>query len=294
MPNHVTNIITFKGDESKIKELLNHIKKDDKGVGSIDFEKIIPMPDNIYRGNLGPKEAELYGENNWYDWSICNWGTKWNSYGYDWLPYDANDDRLTFATAWSAPHPVIQKLAEMYPELWIIHEWADEDIGYNCGRKTYFNGILDSSYYPNYGKESYDFSAHVMDIDLLNDYDLVPNAIDSGYICFDDETFECVRVFTLPALLVEKRIIAPGDIPRGMNVYYYSINDNEDIIGISKYCEPNSMGSLVTKTPIEFGNKNELDLDADDIVRNESGEKISFKEFLKQFYPLDDLVKGDD
>ena len=82
MPNHVTNRITIIADKQRTQEILGFIKNDERGLGSIDFNKIIPMPDNIYRGNLGQKEKELYGQNNWYDWSIANWDTKWNSYGY--------------------------------------------------------------------------------------------------------------------------------------------------------------------------------------------------------------------
>lgn len=59
MPNHVTNIIELNGDRLEIKNLLETIKNDEIGLGSIDFEKIIPMPDNIYRGDLGSKEREL-------------------------------------------------------------------------------------------------------------------------------------------------------------------------------------------------------------------------------------------
>ena len=37
-------------------------------------------------------------------------------------------------TAWSAPIPVIKKLSEMYPNIELTLEFADEDLGQNCGR----------------------------------------------------------------------------------------------------------------------------------------------------------------
>ena len=61
MPNHVKNVLTLVGDEEKIKELLEAVKNDEYGIGTIDFEKIIPMPDYIYKGNLGRAEQEKYG-----------------------------------------------------------------------------------------------------------------------------------------------------------------------------------------------------------------------------------------
>lgn len=42
MPNHVENIIALKGDERKIREMLEAIKNDDYGLGTVDFNKIIP------------------------------------------------------------------------------------------------------------------------------------------------------------------------------------------------------------------------------------------------------------
>lgn len=83
------------------------------GLGSIDFNKVIPMPEHIFRGNLGMAEREKYGKDNWYDWSIAHWGTKWNSYGYDgaYTPQDF-DEHIEFQTAWSRPVQAIAALAK--------------------------------------------------------------------------------------------------------------------------------------------------------------------------------------
>lgn len=127
MPNHVTNTITFHGEQRDIDKVLELIKGE---TSCIDFEKIIPMPENIFRGNLGPKERELYGSNNWYDWSCFNWGTKWNAYS----DYK-EDSTITFDTAWSCPLPVLDALAEMCynHNVSFTGKWADEDCGNNVG-----------------------------------------------------------------------------------------------------------------------------------------------------------------
>ena len=67
MPNHVMNTLAFSGDAKRIREMKEKIKSDEYGLGTIDFEKIIPMPDSIYRGDLGRDEMEKYGKDNWYD-----------------------------------------------------------------------------------------------------------------------------------------------------------------------------------------------------------------------------------
>lgn len=47
MPNHVTNIIEIKGDLTRVKALFEAVKNDKHGLGSIDFNKIIPMPPEL-------------------------------------------------------------------------------------------------------------------------------------------------------------------------------------------------------------------------------------------------------
>ena len=47
MPNHITNILTFEGGSEQVHAMLDKIKSDELGVGSIDFNKIIPMPESL-------------------------------------------------------------------------------------------------------------------------------------------------------------------------------------------------------------------------------------------------------
>ena len=42
MQNHITNILTFEGDSEQVYAMLDKIKSDELGLGSIDFNKIIP------------------------------------------------------------------------------------------------------------------------------------------------------------------------------------------------------------------------------------------------------------
>lgn len=203
MPNHVTNIIEIKGDPARVKALFEAIKSDEFGLGSIDFNKLIPMPpeldieegsqtkqglkayndfievytfngkkENFDLSNI-PEKAEQaflrvrpdidsatwklgkqafqnqqrWGFTTWYGFCTRQWGTKWNAYGYeDGVQFDGHS--LRFWSAWSPPQPVIDKLSEMYPDLDFVHQFADEDIGHNCGEDEYHNGSLCGEYRP--------------------------------------------------------------------------------------------------------------------------------------------------
>ena len=127
MPNHITNIITYNGDRKHIEKMLEDIKIDELGIGTVDLNKIVPMPDDVYKGNLGRKERELYGNKNWYDWSIANWGTKWNACD---TVYDAKNKLLQFNTAWSAPKPIFVEIARANPnaKLEIVYQLEEEDV----------------------------------------------------------------------------------------------------------------------------------------------------------------------
>ena len=64
MPNHIINIVTIKGDKDRVKEILEEIKDDEIGYGSIDFNKIDPMPKDleIDSGTLTDRGLKYYKE----------------------------------------------------------------------------------------------------------------------------------------------------------------------------------------------------------------------------------------
>ena len=148
MPNHVQNRIHLDGEKGKIKEMLEKIQNEEYGIGTVDFQKILPIPSFI-------------PENQRIDWCRGNWGTKWNAYDYEPDVDYSNSQILEFWTAWSAPHPLMEKLSQMFPEIEFVHEWADEDLGVNCGKRTYQNGEIYEQYYPETEKERMEFACAV-------------------------------------------------------------------------------------------------------------------------------------
>jgi Ferredoxin-like domain in Api92-like protein len=72
----------------------------------------------------------------WYEWSVENWGTKWNAYH---LKIDRSERPLEFYfdTAWSFPVPVFEKIAAAFPQLSFRCTCFDE--GWNFAGDGYFN-----------------------------------------------------------------------------------------------------------------------------------------------------------
>lgn len=166
MANHVTNIIELRGNPDRIRELLETIADEEDGIGSISFEKIIPMPDGLYLGGIPLDGPKPYGNQNWLDWSRANWGPKWNAYGFDERPENTPANTLWFLSANQPPHPVIQRLSEMFPDIVMEHLWAEDNLGEGCGTCTYKAGQKIEECYPDYGRRAYEFSAKVLDVDL--------------------------------------------------------------------------------------------------------------------------------
>lgn len=47
MPNYVSNLVEFSGDPVAVQNILIAIKDDRYGLGTVDFNKLIPMPESL-------------------------------------------------------------------------------------------------------------------------------------------------------------------------------------------------------------------------------------------------------
>ena len=340
MPNHVTNNLTFHGDPEAIHRMLEAVKNDEEGFGSIDFNKILPMPRelNIESGSRTTEGIKLYnnfleiyklgqegdvdlftipeqsekafldmrkdidkktwalgkaacrniqqfGHSTWYSWCTCNWGTKWNAYDFNY-----SEGSLSFHTAWSAPLPVLRKLAELYPEIGITHEWADEDIGHNCGRNVYRGGRLTEEFIPADGREAYEFAASVLDEDL-SDYGLVLNADETDYIWAGAEQYDVLELLGQRVLRSDLEL-GLSEIPLGMHLYHLGTTDKRDRYNCVSVARPENFGcSIVTMEPIELGPDGERPLAEDEGPRFTT-DKLSFEELLQETVTEDEGMGG--
>ena len=122
MANNVTNELTFKDcSKERFREILEAIQRDDVGLGSINFHKIIPQP--LFRTD---KEC--------LDWRIKNWDTKWEAYGYrDGIQYDEDKQQIRFLTANRSARKIILALSRQYPDVLFELRYADDNFGFNVG-----------------------------------------------------------------------------------------------------------------------------------------------------------------
>ncbi len=104
MPNWCNNTITLTGPKEKITAIYAKAKKDDALL-----QQLKPMPEALEgTTSPAPKEGKVQplvdGFDNWYDWRVQNWGTKWD---VDMDGLELSDDGTTingwFDSAWAPP-----------------------------------------------------------------------------------------------------------------------------------------------------------------------------------------------
>lgn len=107
MPNHVSHKLIFAAEHmARAQELIG-------GPNCFEFERLIPPPAHMYRGDLihiGARSDDRDFPCNWYSWNNANWGTKWNAYDVS-HAVEADKAVISFDTAWAIPRPVIVAFA---------------------------------------------------------------------------------------------------------------------------------------------------------------------------------------
>lgn len=122
MPNWIDCDFIVKGSKNDLQKFKKFAKE---GKDLLSANKFIPYPEKYRKldeiADKTEKEHKPRPKDGFnsggYEWCIENWGTKWGIVKAELI--DESENRLiyAFATAWSAPLPVIQKMGEMFPDL---------------------------------------------------------------------------------------------------------------------------------------------------------------------------------
>lgn len=234
---------SFRGLKTEMSE-----KEIKTAAGRGDMEELMKLGETAVTNTL------RYGAATWYDWRWDNWNTKWNSYGYDGgSPGGAGTPQgMSFETAWSPPHPVILQLSRMFPDVYIIHGWADEDLGCNCGRREYADGECVLRFEPDPGtKRAFEIS--------FSQWGYTPEeagyalSADGNEYIWDGQELEAVEICGQKGLFSEQRLF-PGCIPLG--TYCCDLRrgkGSRDIISAEPHAGAGFAGSVITLEPLDFG-----------------------------------------
>ena len=154
MPNHVYNRLTVVEGDYDLDDIKSfndvipmpqELKDTTHGGVSMQLEQCLgitksffgdrPTINEVYSENDKDEVDKLiknylkYGYTTWYEWSVENWGTKWDMY-----ERDCDKNVLTFQTAWRTPVEWYKEFAKTLPKGVIIKvEYASEDFGYHTG-----------------------------------------------------------------------------------------------------------------------------------------------------------------
>ena len=165
MPNWCWNNLEVTGDEIQLREFVEKSENCPEG-SEFTFNGTYPMPEEFKEIKTGAytdengeshrrwreidgksipvsdKEMkqlkEKYGSDNWYDWNIANWGTKWDACESEIGNNDINFFSVSFQTAWSPPIGWIDNIMQDFPDLCFELEYDEPGM---C-----FGGLLQAQY----------------------------------------------------------------------------------------------------------------------------------------------------
>lgn len=168
-------ILFANASERERMEIINLVKGDMVFNGAItssweqDYRDTIKhlTPEQIEAckamAKLALENKKKYGAFCWYDWACANWGTKWNACD----SYTDNEGHtIVYDTAWSAAFEIAQAISKRYGCM-VTLDYADEDIGRNCGRMVCDNGkVIFKRCYEAESREAYGAACELWGLDI--------------------------------------------------------------------------------------------------------------------------------
>lgn len=118
MPNWCNNTIEIKGSTETIKKLWEEATAEGDEGGLLNAMAPMPKALNDTTSPTPPdsKQPVVDGFDNWYDWRVSNWGTKWdvNTEGLEFTDHGDGTAEITgwFDSAWAPPTGAYEKFCD--------------------------------------------------------------------------------------------------------------------------------------------------------------------------------------
>ena len=109
----------------------------------------------LEEGQKALDNERKYGHKDWYDWSLENWGTKWDACegGTHISDYEVE---ASFDTAWAPPTPWLEKVSVKYKKLRFELEYTEEGMGFEGKAFAKAGDLVDNSMNIEYPDEFWD------------------------------------------------------------------------------------------------------------------------------------------
>jgi hypothetical protein len=205
MPNWCINAVKIYFDNKNPSQVtfINNLKLAAEENKLLNFLKPMPahQPDvtkpNAFfaTGGLGQDEQNTFGKNNWYDWSIQNWGTKWEV--NDASVYTSSDHIvISFDSAWSPPVDAIRILGDKGYDF--VHYYFESGMGYYGASSNDSDSTFDVNFKDSARKNEAKLQIALLDMinvhginpEILDYIDLVGFYYDPDYELDEDEDEE--------------------------------------------------------------------------------------------------------
>ena len=147
MPNWCNNTVEITGPAKTINELWSEAQECEGLLNAM-----VPMPERLkdtVKGSNGDAE-------NWYDWAVTNWGTKWDV-SLEGLEYTDNEDGTAtitgyFDSAWAPPIDCYNRFIEANSDCTVHGSYYEMgcDFGgfYDNGDDEYMEGLSEQARAP--------------------------------------------------------------------------------------------------------------------------------------------------
>ena len=166
-------------DNLTSKEIDEIVKRNINGANLKDVNDLLEY------GKKAIANIDKFGSMDWYDWSIRNWGTKWNSC-HNIYDIENSPNEIVFDTAWGNVLELMTTLSTMFPNNEFNYIFAEEQIGIQTGNVGIKNGeIIYGAFFQDGSKEAYEQSFELLGEDLMEFYEFDENK--QTYVYVDEE-----------------------------------------------------------------------------------------------------------